>query len=249
MEKIRISDDGIGLSAVIERPHAQPLPMVICLHGFTGSKESPHNVLASRAIQEAGYASLRVDLYGHGESGGEFRNHNLYRWIDNTLCVLDYARSLPYVTGICLSGHSQGGLVAALVAGMAPDLIKGLILRAPAFMIPQCAREGNLLGRHFDPEHVPDEIRVTGDLTLKGSYLRVAQTVHADEAVCRYKGPVLILHGTEDDVVPPEDSLAAAEKYADCQLVMIPGEGHHFDRSPQLMQDKIRDWLTSRKNG
>ena len=104
-------------------------------------------VAACEAMREAGFATLRFDLYGHGESGGEFRNHTLYKWISNTLAVLDYARSLNFVTDIYLSGHSQGGLVATLVSGMYPDLIKGLILRAPAFMIPPLCPTGQPAGR------------------------------------------------------------------------------------------------------
>ena len=98
-----------------------------------------------------------------------------------------------------LSGHSQGGLVATLVAGMNPDRIKGLILRAPAFMIPQCARDGNMLGQQFDPDHIPDVINTIKGLELDGDYLRVAQMIHVEDALVRFKGPVLILHGDQDD--------------------------------------------------
>ena len=149
MQNISVMDDGIRLSAVLERPDAGRCPLVIVLHGFTSNKDKPHTLAACEAMREAGFATLRFDLYGHGESGGAFKDHTLHKWISNTLTVLDYARSLDFVTDIYLSGHSQGGLTAALVGGMAPDLVKGLILRAPAFMIPRCAREGNMLGGPF----------------------------------------------------------------------------------------------------
>ena len=141
-----INDDGIQLSAVLEKPEGKgPYPLVVLLHGFTSTKDKPHNVLAASAMREAGFATLRFDLYGHGESGGEFRKHTLYKWISNTMATIDAARGLGY-SDLYLSGHSQGGLAAALTAGMETDRIKGLVLRAPAFMIPQGAREGKLLG-------------------------------------------------------------------------------------------------------
>ncbi len=243
MEKIVICDDGIQLSAVLEKPEgAGVCPLVILLHGFTSSKDRPHNLLAAEAMREAGFATLRFDLYGHGESGGEFRKHTLYKWISNTLAVIDYARAAGY-TDLYLSGHSQGGLVAALAAGMEPDRIRGLILRAPAFMIPQGARDGNLLGNRFDPEHIPDSVPTIKDLELDGNYLRVAQAVCVEDAVDRYKGPVLILHGEEDDTVPPADSQKAAERYCCCELALIPGETHHFDQYPDRMREIIRDWM------
>ena len=243
MEQISIMDDGIRLSAVLERPSAGPSPLVIVLHGFTSNKDKPHTLAAAQAMREAGCATLRVDLYGHGESGGTFREHTLHKWLSNTLAVIRFARSLDFVTDLYLSGHSQGGLVAALAGGMFPDHVRGLILRAPAFMIPRGAREGSMLGRMFDPLHVPDEIKVIKGLTLSGDYLRVAQTVYTEEAVRRFPGAVLLLHGDADDVVPIADSVQAAREYRDCQFESMHGETHHFDQEPEQMKTMIRDWL------
>lgn len=244
MQGFSIMDDGIELRAILERPDQERRPLVIVLHGFTSSKDRAHTVAACEAMREAGFATMRFDLYGHGESGGEFRNHTLYKWISNTLVMIDYARSLDFVTDIYLSGHSQGGLVAALVGGMAPELVRGLILRAPAFMIPRCARQGSLLGFDFDPLHIPKEVRVMKGLTLSGNYMCVAQTMHVDDAIDRFRGPVLLLHGDADDVVPLEDSIEAARQLSNCSLVVIPGETHHYDRFPEKMKAIIRKWMT-----
>ena len=238
-----IDDDGIQLSAVLEKPEGlEQCPLVILLHGFTSATARPHNLLAAEAMREAGFATLRFDLYGHGESGGEFRKHTLYKWISNTIAVIDYARAAGY-TELYLSGHSQGGLVAALAAAMEADRISGLILRAPAFMIPQCARNGSLLGHSIDPAHIPDSLPVIKDLTLDGNYIRVAQTIHVEDAVDRFENPVLILHGDEDDTVPLADSQRMAERYKNCRLAVMAGESHHFDSHPEQMQEIIRDWL------
>ena len=239
-----IYDDNIALSAVLEKPEAHDgHRLAIQLHGFTSTKDRPHNLLAASAMREAGYATLRFDLYGHGESGGTFRKHTLFKWISNTLAVIHWALEQGY-EDLVLSGHSQGGLVAALAAGMEGDRIHGLILRAPAFMIPEGARKGCLLGGSFDPEHIPDEIRMTDECILGGDYLRTAQMIHAEDAADRYRGPVLILHGDQDDTVPLQDSEEYAERYARCELKALAGETHHFDRRPEQMQALIREWLS-----
>ena len=241
-----INDDGIRLSAVLEKPEGiEKCPLVILLHGFTSAKDRPHNLLAAKAMRDAGFATLRFDLYGHGESGGEFRKHTLWKWVSNTMTVIDHALELGY-TELYLSGHSQGGLAAALVAGMEADRIRGLILRAPAFMIPQCAREGSLLGQRIDPENIPDSFPVIKGLTLDGNYVRVAQTIRAEDAADRFRNPVLILHGDEDDTVPLADSRRMAQLYKNCELAVISGETHHFDRYPEQMQEIIRSWLAGR---
>ena len=138
MQKLSLMDDEILLRAILEHPNSEPCPLVIVLHGFTSSKDRAHTVAACEAMREAGFATLRFDLYGHGESGGEFRNHTLYKWISNTMAVLDYARSLNFVTDIYLSGHSQGGLVATLVSGMYPDLKRPDPARTSLYDPPLC---------------------------------------------------------------------------------------------------------------
>ena len=243
-----IMDDGIELSAVSELPENRDCHrLVILLHGFTSAKNRPHNIRAAAAMRDAGFATLRMDLYGHGESGGEFRKHTLFKWISNTMAAVRWAREQGF-DELYLSGHSQGGLVAALVAGMEADRIHGLILRAPAFMIPQCARDGNMLGQSFDPDHIPDVIDTIKGLELDGDYLRVAQMIHVEDAVDRFKSPVLILHGDQDDTVPLEDSQAYSERYENCTLIVMPGETHHFDQHSEQMQSIIRRWLLKQTN-
>ena len=165
-EKITVLDHGVRLVGILERAAEKPGPLVIVLHGFTSSKDRTHTVAACEAMREAGFATLRFDLYGHGESGGEFRAHTLDKWISNTLAMIEYAEGLDFVTEIWLSGHSQGGLTAALAAGKEPERVKGLILRAPAFMIPRCAREGSMLGVRFDPAQIPEAFPTIKGLTL-----------------------------------------------------------------------------------
>ena len=246
-ESVTVTDDGIRLVGILERPSAEPGPLVLVLHGFTSSKDRPHTIAACEAMREAGFATLRFDLYGHGESGGEFRKHTLHKWISNTLAVMDWAERQDFVTELWLSGHSQGGLTAALVAGTAPERVRGLILRAPAFMIPRCAREGEMLGVCFDPSQIPESFPTIKGLTLEADYIRSAQAIRVEEAIDAFPGPVLLLHGEADDVVPFRDVETAAGRYRSCKLVLIPGETHHFDQAREQMKSVIRDWLSQQR--
>ena len=70
-----IDDDGILLSAVLEKAEkpegAERRPLVILLHGFTSSKDRPHNLLAAAAMREAGcdtYDSLALLIATEGRS-------------------------------------------------------------------------------------------------------------------------------------------------------------------------------------
>ena len=238
-------DDGIRLNAKLDMPEKQPekCPLVIVIHGFTGHMEERHIVAVSKTFNELGYATLRVDMYGHGNSDGKFEDHTLFKWMTNALTVIDYARGLDFVTDLYLCGHSQGGMMVMLAGAMKHDVIKGLIPLSPAWMIPEGARKGTLLGQDFDPDHVPEVLINWDGRKLKGNYVRVAQTIRAEDAIDRYTGPVLIVHGDKDEAVPVEYGIKAAERYKDCKLVLIPGDTHCYDHHLDQVLDAIREWM------
>ena len=238
-----IPDDGIRLNAKLTRPSQGRHPLVLLIHGFTGHMEEPHILALVDTFNALGFATLRADLYGHGHSGGQFRDHTLYKWLTNALTLIDYARSLDFVTGLTLCGHSQGGLTVMLAAAMKRDQVDRLIPLAPAAMIPEGARRGELLGRSFDPEHIPDAFYIDDEHTLGGNYVRVAQTIRVEDAIDRYPGPVLIVHGTGDQSVPVQVGIDAANRYRNARLSLIHGDSHCFDFHLDQMLAAVRDWL------
>lgn len=240
-----ILDDGIRLNAKLDMPKdkKEKCPLAIVIHGFTGHMEEKHITAVSGMLNEIGLATLRVDMYGHGKSDGEFRKHTLYKWLTNAMTVIDYARGLDFVTDLYLCGHSQGGLTVMLAAALKHDVIKGLIPMSPASMIPEGARQGELLGQHFDPDRIPDVLPAWNGQVLDGNYIRVAQTIHVEEAVARYAGPVLLVHGDADGAVPLQCSLDAAKAYKNAELSVIPGDGHCYELHLDQAVNAVRAWM------
>ena len=240
-----IMDDGIRLNAALDMPDHKKdqCSMVIVFHGFTGHMEERHILAVSQALNEIGLAVLRVELYGHGKSGGRFGDHTLYKWLNNALTVIDHARGLDFVTDIYLCGHSQGGLLVMLAAAMVPDKVKGIIPLSPACMIPEAARRGEILGVSFDPDHIPDTINGFEDGPLSGNYIRVARTIHVDEAIDAFTGPVLIIHGTADETVPISVGEAAARRYRHCSFIEIPDDTHCYDHHLEEVTAALQDWF------
>ena len=243
-KELFISDDGIRLHMKLDKPEGEEnCPLVIVLHGFTGHMEERHILAVSRAMNEVGYATLRAELYGHGQSGGKFEDHNLYKWLNNVLAVTAYVKGLDFVTDLYLCGHSQGGLTTMLAAGMMPDTFKAILPLSPAIAILEGARTGLLLGTPFDPNHIP-EVLAFDDKKLRGDYVRVAQTLHVEEAIRRYHGPVLLVHGDADAAIPLRDSVAAAEQYDNATLVIIKGDTHCYDRHLEEVTAAVKAFLS-----
>ncbi len=238
-------DDGIKLNAALEMPAkaAGKHPLLIIIHGFTGHSEERHLLAVSHMLNEIGCATLRVDMYGHGKSEGKFHDHTLYKWLTNAMTAVDYARSLDFVTDLYLLGHSQGGLTVILTGGLEHDRIKGIIPLSPACMIPDLARSGNLLGTDFDPNNLPEELTVWNDWKLGNNYIRVAQTIHVEEAIDRYAGPVLIVQGELDGPELIQSAKDAAARYRHCQFAMIEGDTHCYDNHLERMVDTVKQWM------
>ena len=240
MKEFFIDSDGTRLHAKLDRPEgAEKGPLCILIHGFTGHMEEDHIKAAQKAMNDAGVSVLRVEMYGHGGSDGEFKDHTLYKWVTNALAAVKYAKSFDFVTDLYLSGHSQGGLLTMLVGGMCPDDFSALLPLSPAWMIPEDAREGNVLGTSFDPKHIPDMI-TSGSWELSGDYIRVVQTIHVEDEIERFEGPVLIIHGDADETVPFSYAEKAAKLYKNAELVPIHGDDHCFTKHLNEMADAVR---------
>lgn len=227
-EEFFIKDDGIQIHCKLDIPdHVTKCPLVLIFHGLTGHMEEVHIAGVAQQVNNIGYASLRAEMYGHGQTTGKFEDHTLLKWISNGLKVIDYARNLDFVTDLYITGHSQGGLLTIILAGMKPDLFKAVMPLSPALVITDGAHKGNLLGMEFDPDHIPETIGM-GPFVLKGNYIAAAQLLHPEECMHRYHGPVLIIQGDEDMAVPAQYSIDAAREYDNCTLKIIRGSDHGY---------------------
>ena len=243
MKEFYIDSDGIKLHAKLDYPEGiEKGPLCILIHGFTGWLDEDHIIAVQKAMNEVGIIVLRVDMYGHGLSGGEFKHHTLYKWVSNALSVMEYVKGLDFVTDVYLCGHSQGGLLTMLIGGMCADDLKAIIPLSPAWMIPEDARKGELLGLTFDPVHIPETL-YGWDLELSGDYIRVAQTIHVEDEIARYEGPVLIIHGDEDEAVPYFYGKKAAELYKNAKLVTVYGEDHCYTRHIDKVTEAVKEFF------
>ncbi|MBR2592622.1 MAG: alpha/beta fold hydrolase [Oscillospiraceae bacterium] len=220
------------------------IPMVIVVPGLSGDMEEQQITATAEALAGNGYASLCVELYGHGLSGGAFYDHTLFHWALELMLVIDYARKLDYVSELYLCGHSQGGAAAVLAAGIKPDALSGLILLAPAMSIKDAAKNGGFPERCFDPDHIPDETKVFTEDRISGNYYRVNRLLPFDDAIALFGSkPVLIVHSTTDEYVPYRYAVRTAGAYRNTELFTVPDDDHCFAAHIDLVTAKMIRFL------
>jgi len=180
-----------------------PVPGVVMMHGLGAERMECRFLFVklSRAFEAAGIASLRFDFYGSGESDGDFIEMTASSERADALVAIDYFKSLAAIDAdrVGLMGMSFGGYMTALTIGGRPD-IKAASLWAAAATTSRRWRE-----RVTDQDR--RSLQQRGWLDLSG--MRLSRDFVDDldnhrpcEEVVRYNGPVLVVHGTDDQMVP-----------------------------------------------
>lgn len=228
------------------------IPLVILCHGFTGNCDNQLFRDIADDLEAQGIASLRFDFNGHGKSDGAFQNMTVLNEIQDLKNVIGWARRQPWVGSISLLGHSQGGVVAGMTAGELGDsLIKNLVLMAPAAVLRDDAIRGNTQGAVYDPWNIPgDYIELPwGGYRLGKKYIETALTLPIYETSWRYGGPVLLIHGSHDRIVPYTYSERYLDGYRNATLNLIPDDDHSFSMNTANAALFASDWLAARLKG
>lgn len=238
------------LSAVIGLPalkQGETCPMVILMHGFMSEKQDRVISTIGDKLLAKGIAYIRFDFNGHGESEGEFQNMTVLNEIEDARKVYEYARSLAYVSDIFLLGHSQGGVVAGMTAGeLGTGKIAGLVLMAPAAVLKDNSLEGNIMGNAFAPVNTPEYVLIFGH-RLGRDYIKTAQTLPIYETAAQYTGPVCVIHGKADEIVPYSYGERFKSEYKDCELHLLENEDHVFSHRLEEAADIAVEFLSRSK--
>ncbi|HVY58832.1 MAG TPA: alpha/beta fold hydrolase [Xanthobacteraceae bacterium] len=119
---VSIPSDGLKLSGVLHVPDgraSERLPAFLVLHGFIGSKDESHAEIQARMLEDFGYAALRFDFRGCGDSEGRRGYVLCMDQVADTRNALTWLAQRPEIdpARIGVIGHSFGAAVAVYTAG------------------------------------------------------------------------------------------------------------------------------------
>jgi uncharacterized protein len=241
---VEIDVGGQKVIGTLALPDGGPAPVLLLFHGFTGNRDelavanTKEGVLqrTARLLAEAGYASLRIDFRGSGQSNqSPFSETTFERQIADGLAAMAFLEGDPRVDGqkLGIIGWSQGGLVASAVAGRTntPDVVA--LWAAVATPVETFS---SLLGA--------DTIKAglkTGDAELKiklpwGAEIALKQpffdglyAMDPAKEIAAYKGPLFVAQGSEDTVVPPASADLFADAHAGAEEKWTEAMDHVFN--------------------
>lgn len=216
---------------------AGKLPTVVFLGGFMSDMAGTKALALEAHCRVSGQAYLRLDYAGHGESSGEFADGTIGSWRDDALAVIEDATEGP----LLLIGSSMGGWIALLLALAMKDRVTGLIgiAAAPDFT-------DKLMWRDFTEEQRRG-ITENGSIELASDYgdepyvitralIEEGKTMALLDGEIDLDIPVRLIHGLQDNDVPPDWSMKIAERLTgdDVDVTMVKGGGHSLSEPADL---------------
>ncbi len=125
---VSFNSNGLKLSGALQVPAgAAPSvgrPGVILLHGFGSNKEAKWMHIAVRLLADWGYATLRFDMRGCGESEGERGRVICLEQVEDAKAAVTYMQGVAGIDPqrVAVFGLSFGAAVAVYVAGVDPRI-------------------------------------------------------------------------------------------------------------------------------
>jgi len=234
---------GESLSGRLELPATAPRATALFAHCFTCSKDVAAASRISRGLCRRGFAVLRFDFTGLGNSDGDFANTNFSSNVDDLVAAADFLRTEHGAPRI-LIGHSLGGAAVLAAAERIPEVAGVVTINSPS-----------------DPAHVrelltddEEAIREQGEATvlLAGREFRIQRQFLEDldeqRLAPRIRGmnaALLVLHAPDDELVEVDQArrIYAAANHPK-SFVSLDGADHLLSRpaDSEYVSELVAAW-------
>ena len=222
-QHLEIFSDGLKLRAVLHTPAAASWPLVILCHGFLSYKDSSKYRQLAQVFARESIATVRFDFRGCGESEGLLSESSMSRRWRDLQRVIEESMDLEDFDGrLGLLGSSLGGYLALLEASHNSGVRCVAVWSTPSHLLDLAKRLPEVSPVEFSQECYDDLLTV--------------------ELLPRLKNVqrVLIVHGQEDQQVPPEHASSLHEVLDEPKaLHILQGADHRFSAS-EWREEAIR---------
>jgi alpha-beta hydrolase superfamily lysophospholipase len=188
---------GHRLAGTLHLPESRVRGSVLLAHCFTCSKDLHTMRRLAHGLADAGYAVLRFDFTGLGESSGTFGATTVSHDVRDLVAAATALIREGY--GPCgLLGHSLGGAASLLAARRLKTVRSVVVLGAPA----SPAHVRHLVGAGPDVDSASVPVTIAGRTFEVGrGFFEDLERHDQEGAVASLGRPLLVLHALEDEVV------------------------------------------------
>ncbi len=229
-EKVSFDGSQSRLSGSLQVPDGHVKGGVVLAHCFTCSKSYKVVRYIATGIEDAGYAVLRFDFTGLGESDGDFAKTTITTNVEDLEAAARYMQGRSF--GSCaMVGHSLGGAAILLAAANVPDVRAVAVVAAPS-----SAAHVRHVFRDDDVEHALATGKVTVQIAgrpfdISAEFFRDLERHSSLDHVTALGRPLLVIHPVQDKIVSIKEGeriFAAARQPR--WFAAIPGADHLFTK-------------------
>ncbi len=226
-------------------------PLIIFVHGFKGFKDWGTFPLIADQFVENDFIFIKLNLSHNGvtpDSPMDYADLNAFS--ENTFSkelqdiqqVVDFVKSNRFPVPedeadkdkVLMLGHSRGAAAALLHTAMDSRIsgvcgwgaVVDLESRWPKPLLNEWKSKGVV--------HIPNS-RTGQDMPMKydivEDYFANRDDYHIPSALARISVPVLLIHGTDDETVPLEETASVVNELPEIDIAIIDGANHVFGGS------------------
>lgn len=238
-----VGGTGARLQGVLHHPEGDGVGSILLAHCFTCSKDLHTMTRLARGLAEAGYAVLRFDFTGLGESEGGFESTSV------SSNVADLTRAAVALIergfGPCgLLGHSLGGSAALLAAERLKTVRSIVVVGAPS----TSATVARLI-------HPSGEIPLGGkgwaeiggrEFCVSGAFFEDLERHEPLEKARELGRPLLVLHAVDDEYVDVAEGERVFEAARQPKGFLPLVDADHLLSDPRAAEGALeaaRDWF------
>lgn len=245
-----------------------PLAVVCLVHGW-GEHIGRYEHVANH-LNKSGIVVYGIDLRGHGHNPGKKGHAKSQDLWDDVESLMKYARLRHLDTPLLLYGHSWGGnIVSNFLLRRNSAEIRGVVLSSPWLKLSfEPTRFQVLLAKWmsgvypaFTQSNELEPGHLSRDLSVGEAYLNdplthtkisaglfkeaVANGHYALNHANQISKPVLIMHGTDDNITSAKASEEFAGSALDARLKLWPDMRHetHNEYGNEDVLDFVSQWI------
>ena len=245
-----------------------PISNIIILHGACEHSGRYEDI--TNKLNEYGHNVYRIDIRGHGQSEGKKGFLDRFEYIvDDLDLIVDKAKKETIDIKTYILGHSFGGLIAMIYGIKNKEKIDGVIIssattfdKAGALKIFQKDlgaddfiqnNLGDLLcSDKYVNENYKNDILVLKKITVGFVQQMIEGIEWMKKHINDFKYPVLIMHGTSDQIVSYLDSVSLFNMLPkiDKEIEIYEELWHEIlnEYKKDIVIDRINDWVLSKSN-
>jgi len=233
-----VRSSGLKLVAHLARPETHPgsgLNGLVLCHSFPAGPRhdaagDTYPELADRLARDTGWAVLSFNFRGTGDSEGDF---SLAGWLEDLRSATGHMLVDGDVAGVWLAGFGRGASLALCAAGE-DDRVRGVAAAAAAADFDDWAGDPAGFLAHARRLGVVRDPRFPAELAAWSRELKEIRPLALVGKIP--PRPVLLLHGSDDDVVPLMDARTLADAAnGQVELRIISGAGHGLRHDPRAI--------------